>query len=158
MTPRFVTINEKKLVGKKLTMSMANNQTRELWTGFMPRRKEINNQLTSDLFSVQEYGPDYFTNPKLTNEFVKWVAVEVSNLDNVPNDMETFILTGGLYAVFQYKGSSTDTNIYYYIFGTWLPDSGYKLDHRPHFEIMGYKYKNADPDSEEEIWIPVQKH
>jgi AraC family transcriptional regulator len=43
-----------------------------------------------------------------------------------------------------------------YIFNTWLPKSGYQLDRRPHFEILGEKYKNNNPDSEEEIWIPIQ--
>jgi AraC family transcriptional regulator len=44
-----------------------------------------------------------------------------------------------------------------YIFTRWLPASGYQLDNRPHFEILGDKYKNNDPESEEEIWIPVRK-
>ena len=26
----------------------------------------------------------------------------------------------------------------------------------PHFEILGAQYKNNEPDSEEEIWIPIQ--
>jgi AraC family transcriptional regulator len=30
------------------------------------------------------------------------------------------------------------------------------LDQRPHVEVMGEKYKNNDPDSEEEIWIPIK--
>jgi AraC family transcriptional regulator len=37
-----------------------------------------------------------------------------------------------------------------------LPNSNYHLDDRPHFEILGEKYKNADPGSEEEIWIPIK--
>ena len=32
----------------------------------------------------------------------------------------------------------------------------YTLDDRPHFEILGEKYKNQDPDSEEELWIPIK--
>jgi AraC family transcriptional regulator len=43
-----------------------------------------------------------------------------------------------------------------YIFNTWLPQSNYQLAPRPHFEILGEKYKNNHPDSEEEIWIPIQ--
>jgi len=31
------------------------------------------------------------------------------------------------------------------------------LDNRPHFEVLGEKYKNGDPESEEEIWIPVKE-
>jgi AraC family transcriptional regulator len=29
------------------------------------------------------------------------------------------------------------------------------LDNRPHFEILGEKYKQGSTDAEEEIWIPV---
>ncbi len=52
------------------------------------------------------------------------------------------------------KGPETYRNI----FETWLPASGYVLDNRPHFAVMGEKYRNEDPDSEEEIWIPIKMH
>jgi len=72
--------------------------------------------------------------------------------------METFTLSGGEYAVFDYKGSSDDSSIFFqYIFMTWLPNSEYKLDNRPHFEVLGEKDKNNDSNSEEEIWIPIKK-
>jgi len=70
--------------------------------------------------------------------------------------METFVLPGGLYAVFDYKGLSTDNSIFQYIFENWLPNSDYILDNRAHFEVLGDKYKNNDPTSEEEIWIPIK--
>jgi AraC family transcriptional regulator len=37
-----------------------------------------------------------------------------------------------------------------------VPASNYDLDDRPHFEILGDKYKNGDPNSEEDIWIPIK--
>lgn len=157
MEPRIKTLKEKKLAGNHIVMSLANNKTGELWKSFMPRRREITNALNSDLISMAIYKPNHFADFKPTNEFEKWAAVEVSNFDNVPNGMETFTLTGGLYAVFDYKGSSTDVSIFQYIFTTWLPQSGYLLDSRPHFEVLGDKYKNASPDSEEEIWIPIKE-
>jgi predicted transcriptional regulator YdeE len=55
---------------------------------------------------------------------VGYFEIQSSN-HNVPNDMETFTLTGGLYAVFDYKGLSTDNSIFQYIFETWLPSSEY---------------------------------
>ena len=157
MLPRIAQLNEKKLVGKKLSMSLADNKTGELWASFMRRRKDISNHLTNDLISMQVYSPTHFSDFKLTNSFEKWATVEVSDFDNVPGDFETFILPGGLYAVFYYRGSSNDPAIFQYIFGTWLPDSDYVLDDRPHFEVLGEKYKNDDPTSEEEIWIPVKR-
>jgi AraC family transcriptional regulator len=71
--------------------------------------------------------------------------------------MEPLALPGGLYAVFLYHGAASQADqTFQYIFGTWIPNSGYSLDNRPHFEILGKKYKNEDPDSEEEIWIPIK--
>ena len=155
MEPRIETLPEKKLIGKRMTMSLANNKTGELWRSFMPRRREIQNGLTSELFSMQVYNRPLDLG-NMNQEFEKWAAVEVADFDAIPDGMETFVLTSGLYAVFHYKGSSTDTEIFRYIFGTWLPGSNYVLDNRPHFEILGDKYKNADPNSEEDIWIPIK--
>ncbi len=137
-------------------MSLANNMTGQLWKSFIPRRKEVVNNLTNDMISMQVYKSTHFTDFKPTNEFEKWATIEVTNFDNVPDGMETFTLTGGLYAVFDYKGLSTEDSIFQYIFGTWLPNSDFDLDDRPHFEVLGERYKNNDPTSEEEIWIPIQ--
>lgn len=156
ITPRIETSGEKKLVGKRLVMSLAQYKVAELWKSFMPRRHEITNVLTTDLFSMVVYEPSYFANFSPTNEFEKWAATEVADFNTVPNEMETFLLKGGLYAVFRYKGLHTDTSIYNYIFGEWLPNSAYLLDDRPHFEVLGKKYKNNDPTSEEDIWIPIR--
>lgn len=157
MTPRIETINEKKLVGKKLTMSFANYRVGELWQTFMPRRKEIKNNLTGDLISMVIYLPTHFANFKPTNEFERWAAVEVAGFDSIPNEMETFVLPGGLYSVFDHKGDTKEiTKTFQYILGTWLPASDYILDNRPHFEVLGDKYKNNDANSEEEIWIPIK--
>ena len=123
----------------------------------MPRRREISKPISNNLISMQVYKPTYFTEFNPATEFEKWAAIEVSDYNNVPEDLETFTLTGGLYAVFDYRGLSTDSSIFQYIFGTWLPNSDYLLDNRPHFEILGDKYKNDDPTSEEEIWIPVRQ-
>ncbi len=38
----------------------------------------------------------------------------------------------------------------------WLPNSGYKIDDRPHFQVMGKKYKNGSPDSEEDFYIGLK--
>jgi len=136
-------------------MSFAANRTRELWQSLMPRLKEITNRAGNDKFSMQIY--EYPLNlSDAAQRFEKWAAVEVSDFDNVPEGLETFTLRGGLYAVFDYKGSSTDTRIFLYIFTEWLPASEYVLDARPHFEVLGENYRNGDPESEEEIWIPVK--
>ncbi len=156
MYPRIEILSEKKLVGQRMTMSFADNQTGELWKSFLSRHSEIHNNLANYLISMQVYGPLHFENFTPTSRFEKWAAVEVTDFNDVPTGMKTFALPGGLYAVFDYKGSSSDNHIFQYIFETWLPGSDYVLDDRPHFEILGEKYRNNDPDSEEEIWIPIK--
>lgn len=155
MTPRIETSTEKKLVGKQLTMSFANYKIGELWRSFLSRRKEITNNLTSDLISMVIYKPTHFTDFKPTNEFEKWATVEVLDFENIPDEFDKFVLPSGLYAVFSYKGLNTDHSVFQYFFETWIPNSEYMLDDRPHFEVLGEKYKNNDPTSEEEIWIPI---
>jgi AraC family transcriptional regulator len=159
MDVRIETLSEKKLVGKQLTMSLSNNRTFELWHSFMPRRREIKNVLSTDLLSMQVYDASYnFKDLNPNASFQKWAATEVSDFNNVPSDMETYILEGGVYAVFIHKGPpSAFEETFSYIFGSWLPQSQYELDNREHFELLGEKYKNNDPSSEEEVWIPIKR-
>jgi AraC family transcriptional regulator len=157
MTPRIEISEEKKLVGKRLKMSFAKYNIEELWRSFMPRRKEIINSLTTDLISMVVYKTNHFEDFKPTNEFVRWATIEVSDFENVPNEMETFVLPSGKYAVFSHVGDvSAFQKTSQYIYNIWLPNSEYIVDDRPHFEILGHKYKNDDPNSEEEIWIPIK--
>lgn len=155
MTPRIEILSEKKLIGKRLQMSLAYNNTPELWRSFMPRRAEIINPISSDFFAVQVYEPNYFKAFNPNTVFEKWATIEVADFDNIPAEMESFTLSSGLYAVFELKGH--DIAIFDYIFRTWIPNSKYDLDHRPHFEILGAKYKKEDPNSEEEIWVPIKE-
>ena len=156
MQPRIEIISKKKLVGQRMKMSFEENKTFELWRSFMPRRYEIKNNLTADLFSMQIYDDvTYFHSFNSNTIFEKWAAIEVSDFEHIPQGMESYVLAGGKYAVFQYKGHSHA--IFLYIFASWLPDSGYELDNREHLELLGEKYKYNDPSSEEEIWIPIKE-
>lgn len=155
--PRLELLPEKILIGRKTRMSFAENRTRELWQSFMPRRKEIPNVVNTYLYSVEQYDPYFFDSFDPGAEFIKWAAVEVSDADHVPDNMEVLVLPSGLYVVFIHRGTaSKGVETYEYIFRTWLPASAYALDDRPHFALMGDKYRPEDPDSEEEIWIPVR--
>lgn len=159
MIPRIEILPEKKLVGKSIRMSIANDKTFELWRSFMPQRKEIKNIITNDLYCLQVYNASLdFKQFTPETEFVKWAATEVSEFAEIPEGMQPVTLEGGLYAVFLYKGDIASFPPFFkYIFFEWLPASEYVLDNsRPHFDLLGEKYKNNDPESEEEIWVPVK--
>jgi AraC family transcriptional regulator len=158
MKHRIELLSEKKLIGIRMRMSLSDNKTAELWRTFMLRRKEVKNNINIDLFSIQLYDtPLYFSDFNPDASFDKFAAVEVSTFHDVPSGMERLVLNDGLYAVFIHKGTVNEApKTFQYIFGTWLPNSAYFLDDRPHFEILGEKYKDNSPDSEEEIWIPIK--
>lgn len=158
MQPTIVHLKEKKLIGCSCKINFTDNKTSGLWQSFKPRLKEIKNKISADLFSVQLYNDDYYFkkfNPSVY--FTKWAATEVSAFDEVPANMETLAIPQGLYALFLHKGSNADNSTHQYIFQEWLPTNDkYVLDTRPHFEVLGAKYKNGDQSSEVEIWIPIK--
>ncbi len=154
----IIEIAPKKLIGLSLRMSLSENRTGELWGRFMPRRSTITNRLNEDFISMQVYDPELnFEDFTPNTSFVKWAVVEVEDFENVPESMLCYELQGGLYAVFHHKGDLAQfmRNIHA-IYTSWLPASEYTFDSREHFEVLGAKYKNNDPDSEEEIWVPVK--
>ena len=139
-------------------MSFSENKTRELWQEFMPQRTEIKNRVGPKLYSAEVYDPSFFNTFDPARLFEKWAVVEVSDFLTVPVGMETIVFPAGPYAVFLHKGpASTAPKTYRYIYNTWIPQSEYKIDVRPHFAVMGEKYKPESQDSEEEVWIPIKE-
>lgn len=157
--PRIQKLSEKKLLGHVLKMSLANDRTYELWSGFMPKRKLIDNVVGTDIFSVQVYSKiPNFNDIEPHIEFEKWAAVEVAEFSNGIVSFKRLLLPSGLYAVFMHSGTPSDFhNTLKAIHVDWMPNSGYELDDRPHFEVLGEKYKNNHPDSEEEVWVPIKR-
>ncbi len=155
--PRIEKLSERKLVGMRVNMSFSDNKTFELWRSFMPRRAEIRNCISADLYSVEVYPSFFWKEFSPDKEFEKWATIEVTDFNVIPDQMTNLTVPAGLYAVFVHKGpASTGPKTYAYIFKSWLPNSDFTLDNRPHFALMGEKYKHNDPESEEEIWIPVK--
>jgi AraC family transcriptional regulator len=155
--PRLIEVERKWLVGLHLPMSLAQDRTSELWQSFMPRRKEITHSINSDLISLQIYPQPLSWPPDPNVVFEKWAGVEVAHVDPIPKDMDSLYVQAGLYAVFTHIGAATTAQkTFTYILGEWLPRSPFLLDDRPHFEVLGKKYRNDHPESEEEIWIPVK--
>lgn len=123
----------------------------------MPMRNEISKRVGADFINLQVYDPGHYDSFNPTKEFEAWALVEVQEFVDLPDKMESFTLEAGEYAVFIHKGGpATAAETFQYIFTQWLPKSDYLLDNRPHFEVLGEKYSNTDPGSEEEVWIPIK--
>ncbi len=157
MEYRIETINEKRLVGKQLGMSVMNDQTGALWQSFIPLMGEIKHRVGDGFYSMQIYEHVFDLRTFDPNQaFIKWAAVEVSDYDTISEGTETYILKGGSYAVFNHVGpASTFIKSLQYIHGTWLPSSDYRVDQREHFELLPAGYNPMDEDAREEIWVPI---
>ena len=154
--PEICSIGNRTLIGMSAKMSMSQNGTAQLFGQFMPRREEIKHWANQNVYDLREYPAGYFESFEPTRAFTKWAAMQVIEVEAIPDGMAVYSLQGGTYAVFQYKGPMGDPAIFRYIFTEWLPYSGYALDNRPHFDILGPRSMPQDPNSEEEIWIPIR--
>ncbi|SHG66406.1 GyrI-like domain-containing protein [Winogradskyella jejuensis] len=124
---------------------------------FMPRLGEISNRKDNYTLSLQNYKHFDFSKFNPTETFEKWIGVEVLNLDDVPQGMQTLTINTGKYLIIDFKGSIPDfIKIWQYIHSTWLPNSEFKLDNRPHFERLPPSYSPMNEVNAEEIWIPIK--
>jgi AraC family transcriptional regulator len=145
-------------VGIHQPMSLADNKTADLWRQFMPRRQEITGRTGTELYSLQVYPVDYYQRFNPATIFQKWALAEVENGTTPPEGMELFHLPEGDYVVFVHKGDvAAFVAKLQHVLREWIPANGLQLDERPHFEVLGEKYRNGDPESEEEVWVPVRK-
>ncbi|WP_282042596.1 GyrI-like domain-containing protein [Winogradskyella flava] len=152
MSPKIITIKEKKLIGMKRQMLQHQYQKiPALWKQFMPRKEEIRNTINNEFIAVQEYSD--FGN--FGAPFDIWACIEAYEISHIPNGFEILTIPESLYAVFLQKGMDA-SGTYQRIMTEWLPNSGYAIDNRPHFQVMGAKYKNGSPDSEEDFYVPIR--
>lgn len=157
---RTESITAKKFVGKSKYASLIEGVTPKLWQSFMPYQRLIQNALSNNFYAIQQYdSPTSFISFTPETKYTQWAAKEVKSFNDIPDNMDTLEIKGGLYAVFLHKGTPAQfSTTMQFIFGSYLPSSEYELDGtRVHFQLMDERYKNNHPDSEEEVWIPIIK-
>ncbi|MFN7116228.1 MAG: GyrI-like domain-containing protein [Saprospiraceae bacterium] len=158
MQANLTEMPQRLFVGMRIQTTLAAQQTLALWQRFKPRVKEISHRADANFYSLQLYDAALsFTEFSSHTAFEKWAAVEVTQVVNLPEGMELLTVPAGTYAVFvHHEPAHTFPQTSQYIFGTWLPQSAYELDQRPHFEVMTPQYQPQDEQAQEEIWVPVR--
>ncbi|HIJ64784.1 MAG TPA: AraC family transcriptional regulator [Candidatus Hydrogenedentes bacterium] len=85
------------------------------------------------------------------------ICAEVSSFDEAPDGMVARTVPAAKYAVFTSKGKVPDSvqDMGRYIFGTWLPKSGYEHADTEDFEVYDERFTGLE-DSEVDIYIPIK--
>ncbi|VVN05875.1 GyrI-like domain-containing protein [Pseudomonas fluorescens] len=84
-------------------------------------------------------------------------GVEISKLDDLPEQYRWVEVQPQLYAVFEHKGPlDTLPRLFQYIFGTWQPQSGHEVLDAPELERYSEDFNPKLNTGKLEIWIPIK--
>lgn len=156
MEPTFKETEEVKVIG---LMASFNEDTKhgipDLWNSFGPRMGEIKTRLEGCTYGVcfpATLGDDTF-------EYM--AAVPVSNFGTIPDGMVARVMPPHKYAVFTHKmGEDSLHNdlqkSVQYIWGTWLPASGYEHARVPDFELYDERMDALTGKGEFDLYIPIK--
>jgi AraC family transcriptional regulator len=138
------------VIGLTQIVKPGDESIRRLWDDFDVRKSEINNAvIPNNLLGLCEYMPDITDE----SEFGYITCVEVDDFSYIPKGMITKVIPPSKYAVFTHKGSIEELkNTYNYIYGAWLPYSGYQLAELDTIELYNFDNQNSILD----IYIPIK--
>lgn len=121
----------------------------ELWGQFFARCGELRPVIEPSV----SYGvmANY---DEASGEFDYIAAAEVASADALPPGFTAVPMPASDWAVFKTTMPEI-AQTYPYIYGTWLPQSGYQHGPAPEFELYGPAFDPSNAGSEFEIYIPV---
>ena len=167
MEPRIVRKESFKVVGMEITTTLksnwANRDIAKLWTRFHARMDEIVNRTNPPVaYGICGNVAEEPSPPEKTEdtEYTDLVSVEASGFDDIPEGMTGRTIPERTYAVFTHKGPLFPNHLqqtYDYIYGTWVPQSGYELDGGFDFEFYDERFTTVDDDASElDIYVPIK--
>ncbi|EGG93766.1 Transcriptional regulator, AraC family [gamma proteobacterium IMCC1989] len=158
LTPEIVTQERMQLVGVKTEFysvdSEKNNMADKLpllWDEFVPRMEEVKHKV-----SGLAYGVIQQTKEK-TDLLEYYAAVEVSDINDLPEGMANVEIPTSTYAKFTHKGNvASINNTVNYIYSSWLMQSGKRHTYGADLEVYGEEYIPDSDDSVVYCSIPIK--
>jgi AraC family transcriptional regulator len=134
--------------GLQTSVKPGSDSINELWHSFNTRRVEIDGlPVTEPCLGICEYYPDITDD----DDFTYLAGVEVDPSRLVPSGMVSRTIPGAKYAVFVRDDTGYPLkDIYAYIYGVWLPQSGCEPAERDTLECYGLTPGGL------EIYIPIK--
>ncbi|MEX1376616.1 MAG: AraC family transcriptional regulator [Eubacteriales bacterium] len=125
--------------------NVKNNLISKIQLDFNGMVSTIKNRVNKDLFySAYDYDPkDIATLEDDDINYTFYYCVEVSDSSDIPENMVAKVIPQAKYAQFTYdisektlNGEPLDMDIYDYIDGVWLPNSGFELSDSSDYEVI----------------------
>ncbi len=148
MKPSIVCKEEKHLLGIARRMNQSENVKHNLigkaQEEFRSMIGAIVNRIGPDVFyAVYDYNPEDIQKDDDEINYTYWFCIEVDSSGEIPAGMAVKIVPQGKYAVFVFdeaegtlNGEKLDCDVYDFIDGVWLPNSGLELSDAPDFELI----------------------
>ncbi|HSJ57202.1 MAG TPA: GyrI-like domain-containing protein [Anaerolineae bacterium] len=150
MNPRIVSKRAFTVAGLKYQGKNENNEIPALWQALGPRMGEFRSVVD------QEAAYGVIDLPDQESDAIDYMAgVAVGEEAPVPQGMTFVRIPEQTYAVFR-TTLPTLMDTFHRAYDEWLPASGYKRAPGPEFERYGETFDPENPESEMEIWIPIE--
>lgn len=132
---------------------------RNAWQEFGQRSAEIPNAIAPVAFGIEDYSRDFQMNEGGFPKYYYIAGLEVKSTANIPNGLKSKDIPAANYAVFSYEGPLDGLhNFFEYIYGDWMPKSGYSMDPNLSLDFERYPERVMDMNAAKlEIWVPVIK-
>jgi len=157
MEPTIIVKPEMKVIGIASIYQHDDFDIMNLWSVFKQRKEEISNiAFPMNGFGIYENYQEGVAEKEHTI-FTYLCCVGVTTLSDIPRDMVGRAIPEQVYAVFTHKGDVDNIdNTLSYIWGDWLPASGYTYTNRPDFELFSDRYNPESKKSEIDLYIPIK--
>jgi predicted transcriptional regulator YdeE len=150
MEPKIARKEAFSIVGMHYRGNNAEGEIPQIWRKVGPRMSEIKN--------IVEHGAAYGVSDNMdqaTGEFDYIAGFAVSDVKEVPEGMVNWQIPGGQYAVFRTTLPKLG-DTFKYAYYEWLPKSEYEHRPGPDLELYDEAFDATDPNSEFEVYVPIQ--
>lgn len=163
MEPRFEEKREFCVIGLggQIERGKTEDIGKKLWPEFSRRFGEIKNKIGKDQNGYVTYGvcQEVWIDGCIQDYFNYFAAVEVEPGTPVPGGMEFIKIEKQKYAVFTHRtGLKNLEHTNQYIWGTWLPQSGYELSPASDLEVYPSNFSPPEHEVPFDIWVPIDSN
>lgn len=161
MEPRFEEKNGFYVVGlgDKFERGKTEGIGERLWPEFIKQLDGVKNKKGQDKGRFITYGvcQEVWIDEHIQDYFRYYAAVEVDPGTKPPQGMELIKIEKQKYAIFTHRtGIKNLDHTNQYIWGTWLPQSGYELAPASDLEVYPGDFQPPEHDVPIEIWVPLK--